>query len=117
MWYIGLFILLLVQALWFMCIVVNRYRLWDKSGWLKITDRRHQFSNMLRFQVPLYGGSTFLFVDSWLIGALLPMMKAYKCSIASDSSWGALLWHCIAVAKCLVALMILLTGVTVAVFM
>ena len=100
-----------------MSTIVKRCKLWDKVGGIKISDRRCQFSNMLRFQVPLYGGSTFLFVDSWLIGALLPMMKAYKCSIASDSSWGALLWHCIAVAKCLVALMILLTGVTVAVFM
>ena len=38
-----------------MCIIVNIYRLWDKSGWLKITDRRCQFRNILRFQVPLHG--------------------------------------------------------------
>ena len=39
-----------------MYIIVNMYRLWDKSLWLKITERRRKFSNMLRFQVPLHGG-------------------------------------------------------------
>ena len=63
------------------------------------------------------GGSTCCYVDWWLIGVLLPVMRYHKCSIASNSSWGAPLWHCIAVAKFLVALMILSTGVTVGVFM
>ena len=42
-------------------------------------------------------------------------MRARKYSIACNSSWGALLWHFIAVANFFVALMILSTGVTVGV--
>ena len=34
-----------------------------------------------------------------MIGTLLPVMRAREFSIASNSSWGASLWHCIAVAK------------------
>ena len=45
------------------------------------------------------GGSTCCSVDWWLIGALLPIMRARKCSIACNSSWGASLWHFIAIAK------------------
>ena len=55
--------------------------------------------------------STCCYVAWQLVGALLPVMSAHKCSIAYSSSWGALLWHLIAVANFLVALMILLTGV------
>ena len=43
-----------------MIIVVNRFRLWDKGGWIKIANRRRQFSNMLQFQMTLHEGFNLL---------------------------------------------------------
>ena len=45
------------------------------------------------------GGSSCWSVARWMIGAMLPVMRACKWSIACNSSWGASLWHCIAVAR------------------
>ena len=49
-----------------------------------------------------------------MIGALMPVMRSCKGSIAYNSSWGASLWHFIAVAKTFVVLIILSNGVIVA---
>ena len=43
-----------------MSTVVNRCRLWDKIGGIKISDMQRRFNNMLRFQVPLPGGINLL---------------------------------------------------------
>ena len=46
-------------------------------------------------------------------GALLPAMRAHKCSMAANSSGGAVLVPWIAVDKCCVAFTILSSGKTV----
>ena len=104
------------QDLWWICIIVKRYRLWFKSGGLKSMTGTISSAIWPGSKWLCPGGSTFCSVAWLLIGALLPVMKSRKCSIACNSSWSVLLWHCIAVAIFLAALMILLTGVTVGVF-
>ena len=44
------------------------YGLWVKSGWLTLSDRRHQFQTMLGFQVTIPGGVQVadLWIGGWL---------------------------------------------------
>ena len=63
------------------------------------------------------GGSILFFVAWRMVHALLTVMRSRNFSISYSLSWGASLWHCIAVAKNFVVLMILSNGVIVEFFM